>query len=135
MRAKLILRYCERKHARKTDTLRAQKEVDKSSPRKGNMHTNSPRETGVRRYRIIVGSYKIGKLTKWKRVKEKRAEREPRQNESRQSETRQTDARQSKTRQCGMTPYYVLNNLQATLHFAQKQWAVGNCLFLKMLGF
>ena len=60
------------------------------------MHTNSPRETGVRRYRIIVGSYKIGK-----RAKEKRAELEPRQNGSRQSEMRQTDARQSRTRQCG----------------------------------
>ena len=44
------------------------------------MHTNSPRETGVRRYRITVDSYKIGK-----RAKVKRAEMEARQSETRRS--------------------------------------------------
>ena len=86
-------------HARITDTLhaRAQKEVDNSSPQKGNMRTNRPRETGVRRYWIIVGWHTNGK-----RAKEKRAELESRQNETRQRETRQTNARQTNTRQSGI---------------------------------
>ena len=54
--------------------------VENTSSQIGNMHTNSPSETGVRRYRIIEGSYKIGK-----RAKEKRAEVEARQREMRRS--------------------------------------------------
>ena len=60
------------------------------------MHTNSPRETGVRRYRIIVGSYKIGKRAKEKRAKEKRAKEKRVKEKRAEVEAHQRESRRTR---------------------------------------